>query len=150
MVRDEYALRRRLSPRRPCAAVSGQLQRVQAALLVVALGLGAGAGCGGAAVPLDENAARQALAQSLDVWAAGGRAADLRSRSPEIVVVDQDWSDGCRLIDYELVGVGLFDGKNLRAPVALTLQRPAGATSKVSASFIVGLDPVITVVRVME
>jgi len=109
------------------------------------------AGCADATGPADENAARQALTEALDAWTSGGRPAELRRKSPEFIVVDQDWTDGCRLLDYELVGTGLFDGKNLRAPVTLTLQhRSWRGVKKINANFVVGLQPVITVVRVME
>ena len=109
------------------------------------------AGCGEELAPGDEAAARKTLAAALDAWVAGVSAAQLRQQSPAIIVVDQDWTEGCRLVDYELTGAGLFDGRNLRASVALTLQRPpTGPAKRIAASYVVGMQPIITVVRVME
>jgi hypothetical protein len=110
------------------------------------------AGCGGSAAgPVDEATARTVLTQTLDAWVGGKAATELRARSPEIIVVDQQWTDGAKLVDYEVVGMGSFDGKTLRAPVNLTVIEPrARSSKKLPANFIVGLTPVVTVVRVME
>ena len=111
------------------------------------------AGCGGGgASRVDETDARAVLVKALDAWIAGTPAADLRASSPEVIVVDQQWTAGMKLVDYEIVGLGTFDGKNLRAPVNLVLGgTPARrANQKVSAEYVVGLQPVVTVTRVME
>lgn len=114
--------------------------------------VGATAGCGGSAAgPVDEATARNVLARTLDAWVGGQPAAELRSQTPEVIVVDQQWTAGAKLVDYEIVGAGEFDGKTLRAPVNLTvIEPPARAAKKFSANFTVGLQPVATVVRVME
>jgi hypothetical protein len=110
------------------------------------------AGCGGSAAgPVDEATARTVLTQTLDAWVGGKQAAELRAQSPEIIVVDQQWTDGAKLVDYEVVGTGEFDGTTLRAPVNLTvIEPPARSPKKTPANFTVGLTPVVTVVRVME
>jgi hypothetical protein len=109
-------------------------------------------GCSGSAAgPIDEATARSVLTRALDAWAAGTAPATLRTETPELVVVDQQWTDGAKLVDYELVGLGEFDGKTLRAPVNLTVAEPRSRTpKKMTTSFTVGLQPVATVVRVME
>jgi hypothetical protein len=109
-------------------------------------------GCdGSAAGPVDETTARAVLTQALDAWVAGRAAADLRTQAPEVIVVDQQWTDGARLVDYDFAGKGSFDGKTLRAQVNLTVVEPrARAPKKIGANFTIGLQPVITVVRVME
>lgn len=118
--------------------------------LVVMLLL-APAGCGGAAAGrVDENMARAVLTKALNAWVAGASASDLRTQEPAVIIVDHEWTSGVRLVDYELLGMGAFDGNTLRAPVMLTLAQPPRPAKKVSANFIVGLQPVITVVRVME
>jgi hypothetical protein len=110
------------------------------------------AGCGDRATgPVDEATARAVLTQTLDAWVGGKAATDLRAMSPEIIVVDQQWTDGAKLVDYEVVGMGSFDGMTLRSPVNLTVIEPrARSPKKMPANFIVGLTPVVTVVRVME
>ncbi len=123
-----------------------------AAAVAWLLALCACTGCGGSAAgPVDENTARTVLTKALDAWVAGTPAADLRTQDPEMIVIDQQWTSGAKLVDYEIVGLGSFDGNTLRAPVTLALvQPPARAPQKVAANFTVGLQPVITVVRVME
>jgi hypothetical protein len=120
--------------------------------VAVLLAIGASAGCGGSAAgPVDEATARTVLTQTLDAWVGGKQATELRARTPEIIVVDQQWTDGAKLVDYELVGAGSFDGQTLRAPVNLTVVEPrARSPKKLPANFTVGLQPVVTVVRVME
>jgi len=124
----------------------------RAAISAALLAIAASSGCGGSAAgPVDETTARSMLAQALDAWVGGKQAAELRAQSPEIVVVDQQWTGGAKLVDYEIVGTGSFDGKTLRAPVNLTVIDPrARVPKKLPANFTVGLQPVVTVVRVME
>jgi hypothetical protein len=123
-----------------------------AAVLTALLAVAANSGCGGSAAgPVDEATARSVLTQALDAWVGGKQAAELRAQAPEIIVVDHQWTDGAKLVDYEVLGTGSFDGKTLRAPVNLTVvEPPARSPKKMSAHFTVGLTPVVTVVRVME
>jgi hypothetical protein len=82
----------------------------------------------------------------LDAWKAGRKAEEMRSESPEMIVGDADWKRGRRLADYE-IGSGVFDGKNLRIPVTLTIVRPPKGQQKVVANYIVGTRPVVTLFR---
>jgi hypothetical protein len=126
--------------------------RLHTALVAVLIAASAVVGCGGSAAgPVDEATARTVLRQTLDAWVGGKQAAELRTQTPEIIVVDQQWTDGAKLVDYEIVGTGSFDGTTLRAPANLTVIEPPSRTAKKQpANFTVGLQPVVTVVRVME
>jgi hypothetical protein len=72
---------------------------------------------------------------------------ELKQNDPEIVVGDVLWEQGRKLVDYKLDGQGKFDGRNLRVPVTLTVQQPPRAATKLTAIYIVGVRPVITVFR---
>ena len=104
------------------------------------------AGCGGGGVPATEAAARGALTTALDAWKAGRKAEDMRQESPEVVVGDADWKLGRRLVGYQ-IGTGLFDGKNLRVPVTLTLAQPPRGNRQLVVNYIVGTQPVVTIFR---
>jgi hypothetical protein len=105
------------------------------------------AGCGGAGSQGgNEDEARTALTKALDAWKAGRTAADMRQESPEVVVGDSDWKQGRKLLAYE-IGRGMFDGKNLRVPVTLTVAQPPRSNRKLVVNYIVGTKPVITIFR---
>jgi hypothetical protein len=86
------------------------------------------------------------LTQALDAWKAGRSAVDMRNDSPEVVVGDSDWKQGRKLVAYE-IGSGMFDGKNLRVPVTLTLAQPPRGNRKFAVNYIVGTKPVATLFR---
>jgi hypothetical protein len=110
------------------------------------------AGCGGGrTITLDEDLARQSLTKALDAWKSGGRAEDLRQQAPAILINDADWNQGRTLIGYHVDGAGVSDGRNLRIPVTLMVQQPPhGAAKKVGATYAVGVDPAIVVIREAE
>jgi hypothetical protein len=103
-------------------------------------------GCGGAGGGGTEQEARTALTKALDAWKAGRSAADMRNEDPEVIVGDSDWKQGRKLVAYE-IGSGMFDGKNLRVPVTLTVAQPPRGNRKFVVNYIVGTRPVITIFR---
>jgi hypothetical protein len=114
---------------------------VAVAMLLHLAGCGATAGGSGT-----EEEARMALTKALDAWKAGRTATDMRQESPEVVVGDSDWKQGRKLIAYE-IGSGLFDDKNLRVPVTLTVAQPPRGNRKLVVNYIVGTRPVVTIFR---
>jgi hypothetical protein len=108
-------------------------------------------GCGSGSQAMDDESVRATLTRTLDAWVAGTSPRDLEQGEPRVIVVDHQWSQGTRLVDYDMVGAGSFDGQTLRAQVELQLLRPRErAAVKTKAEYIVGTHPVITVVRAME
>jgi hypothetical protein len=103
-------------------------------------------GCGGGGVPATEEAARGALTAALDAWKAGRKAEEMRQETPEVVVGDADWKLGRRLVGYQ-IGTGMFDGKNLRVPVTLTIAQPPRGNRQLVVNYIVGTKPVVTLFR---
>lgn len=108
-------------------------------------------GCG-KATPVENGdaLAHGVITQCLNAWTDGKKPDELRTMEPAIVVVDEDWKAGRHLIDFEMVGKGLFDGRNLRIPVSLILQDARGRKQTITASYVIGVDPAITVVRQMD
>lgn len=122
-----------------------RLRPWSAAILVTFL-----VGCSRSAPAVDGDTVRNTLKSALDAWAAGKPLADLQAADPSVVVVDYQWSGGARLVDYDLVGPGSFDGQTLRAQVDLQLVLPNRRPAKARADYVVGMHPKITVVRAME
>ena len=79
-------------------------------------------------------------------WMPGKRAARSRKcgrQTSEVVVGDADWKQGRRLVGYQ-IGTGMFDGKNLRVPVTLTIAQPPRGNRQFVVNYIVGTQPVVT------
>jgi hypothetical protein len=118
---------------------------------VAAVLVGVPLGCGGGQPAVDDVTVRATLTRTLDAWVAGKPPRDLELGDPSVIVVDHQWSQGTRLVDYDMVGAGTFDGQTLRAQVELQVLRPRDRTAvKTMAEYVVGTHPVITVVRAME
>jgi hypothetical protein len=102
------------------------------------------AGCGGGRLqaPADPGRAREALCSALDAWQRGDPPG-----SPAARVNDLDWSAGYRLARYQVAGYGDRDGIDLRYRVTLTLKDPKGNTVRKDTAYVVGTNPVPTVVR---
>lgn len=107
------------------------------------------AGCGGPSLqtPADSGQARQALCTTLDAWKRGDSVESLRGASPAVQVNDPDWPAGYRLTDYQVADQEARHGTDLRYHVALTLKDPNGRIVRKNTTYIVGTNPVPTVVR---
>lgn len=94
---------------------------------------------------LDLPAARLACESALLAWQDGRIPADLK---PDIIVSDYQWSAGQKLTAYEFLPDEEFnDGTNLHIHVRLSLEGKAGRKSTTNAQYVVGTDPVVTVIR---
>jgi hypothetical protein len=102
-------------------------------------------GCGGRP-SLDESVARTSLETALADWKAGQRPERLHEAEPPVLVVDDTWSQGAKLLDYKL-GEGRNDGQNMHYQVELTLTDDKGKRRKQKVTYVVGTDPSITVFR---
>jgi hypothetical protein len=110
-------------------------------------------GCGNKTLVSADGAelAQEALIAALDAWKSGSAPDELRQHNPEIIVGDLDWKAKQKLVDYHVSDAGSFDGKQLRIPVTLIVQPSAGSRQRrVETKYIIGIDPVITVIRESE
>lgn len=96
--------------------------------------------------PIDPQEARTLVTLVLRGWKEGKPPEFLRMRQPEIVVQDFDWSTGKRLVSYEVVGRERIVHSQLEVQAELVLEQ-AGARTNVTARYLIGNDPVITVFR---
>lgn len=115
-------------------------------LLVLALLVVAATGCQRTArdLSLDETQARDACKTVLEAWQAGQSPEQLK---PGIIASDYAWADGKTLVAFEFLPGEKSDGTNLHIPVKLTLSGGNGKESTSKATYTVGTDPVVTVIR---
>jgi hypothetical protein len=110
----------------------------------LALLLAALAGCGGPR-PADPSVARSALTAGLDAWKAGQKPDSLKSHTPPVQFGDEDWIQGHKLLDYEVLGDGKSAGAGLEFSVKLKLEgRKVGERT---VPYRVMTDPAVSVVR---
>ncbi len=101
-------------------------------------------GCGGEAAPyaLDQDLARKSVQKAMQAWVEGKQPKELQ---PEIVVGDQAWEKGRRLVEFEVLSKEeTTDGSNLHIRVLRTFD-DNGIKSKSRVTYIVGTTPVITI-----
>lgn len=118
---------------------------------VVALAALPLSGCSGysQASPVDAPRAREALKIALDHWKNGEDAKSLASSATPMVVQDFEWTQGAKLIDYQVID-DKEEGANLRVQVKLTLSNLGKNRSKPiekKAWYVVGTSPSLTVFR---
>ncbi|MFO0880302.1 MAG: hypothetical protein U0840_23405 [Gemmataceae bacterium] len=106
------------------------------------------AACGGPRnAPVDAAIARDTLRTALDSWKKGDPADALQKASPAIYVIDPDWQDGARLLDFEVVGSGDEKDAHLFSTVRLRLRLSSGQEVRRDAVFVVSTAPNRTVTR---
>ncbi|MFO0876030.1 MAG: hypothetical protein U0840_01550 [Gemmataceae bacterium] len=114
----------------------------------ILLGAVLAAGCGGGTAPgaADPTAAKAALQQALDAWQRGDPPERLLEGRPSIRVLDREWTQGHRLLRYEIGSQTPF-AADQRFQVVLTLQVANRPAVKKKAVYLVGTSPAITVAR---
>lgn len=120
----------------------------QQSLLLLILSSGV-IGCGGNAHAVKPDVAQQTLRTALDSWKSGQTVESLKKGSPSIVVQDQDWSGGAKLVDYEVLDGAKPVDANLQAKVKLKLRDAKDVEAEKTVSYVVGTSPVLTVFRDM-
>ncbi|MFO1001244.1 MAG: hypothetical protein U0936_12945 [Planctomycetaceae bacterium] len=121
-------------------------RRIAVSLL---LGLCMFVGCGEQrAAPVDPVLAKKSLVEVMEHWKSGGAIEALRKRQPEIVAQEMWWSQGRKLIGFQLVGEGRVEDANWFCDVELEVSDGEGKEPvKKTFTYVVGTDPVITVFR---
>jgi hypothetical protein len=105
-------------------------------------------GCGQAEPKrADAETARKTLREALDAWRSGESPDALQGRSPPIYVAEREWKNGAKLAAFEADPRDELFGSDLRCHVALTLQDSAGTSRKKRATYSVGTNNKLTVVR---
>ncbi|HMF11011.1 MAG TPA: hypothetical protein VKE94_01860 [Gemmataceae bacterium] len=104
-------------------------------------------GCGKARPKADPHVARDTLRAALDAWKTGQPADALQARDPPIHVTDHEWRNGFALLEYEVSEKDQLFGPALRCQVQLTLRNPKGKPVNKNATYSVGTNNALTVVR---
>jgi hypothetical protein len=104
-------------------------------------------GCGKYRPRADPDVARETLLVALDAWKKGQPAEALKDRTPPIHVADFEWRGGFTLLDYEVSAKDQPFGSDLRCQVQLSLRNPKGKTMKKKATYSVGTNNALTIVR---
>jgi hypothetical protein len=106
------------------------------------------AGCGrDRPIPADADVARTTLRTTLDAWKKGDAADSLTKQTPPIYVAEREWKNGARLADYEVDPKDQLFGSDLRCNVWLTMKDGNGRERKKKATYSVGTNNKLTVVR---
>ena len=104
-------------------------------------------GCGeSSATPSDPAKAVVALKSVLERWKAGDTPQSLAGGTPTIKVVDLDWEQGYKLVDYK-ADDGYLAGYDMNYKVALQLKSPKGKMIKRTAIYTVSTHPDVMVQR---
>src|SRR5207302_5342115 len=98
------------------------------AISLVILTVGLLSGCGGrsAGPAADADVGEKALLTALEAWKGGKSQQDIEKGSPSIIMNEDDWRTGKRLLDFK-VGEGSMDGRQVKRKVQIKLQDKDGA-----------------------
>jgi len=115
--------------------------------LFIALALCLLPGCRRALDPnADSGEADKALRTALEAWKSGKAPADLEKESPSIIMNEDDWRTGKRLLDYKM-DAGSLSGRQVRCRVQIKLQDKDNRTEERQAVYIIDTTPRIVIVR---
>lgn len=105
-------------------------------------------GCGRSAVePADLEQAGPALRTALEVWKDGKSQEELANHHPSILMNEDDWRMGKRLLDFKMEDRGSLSGRQVVWHVQIKLQDPSGKTEDRRATYVVDTTPRIVIVR---
>jgi hypothetical protein len=118
----------------------------RAALVILGLCLLQGCSRGlGPKADLDE--AGPALRTALDAWKNGSSQQDLANQSPSIIMNEDDWREGKRLLDYKMDEAGSMFGRQVVWWVQLKLQDKSSKTEDSRAKYVIDTTPRLVIVR---
>lgn len=102
------------------------------------------------AADVEPELAKETLVRVLDTWKAAGSIEELRKQTPDVVVQEALWSNGGKLVDYQIIGDGRVEDANLFCDVELSVElTPGSPPVKKNFTYVIGTDPVLTVFRVI-
>jgi hypothetical protein len=122
------------------------LGRVEAPLALVVLTVLCQLGCQPSAQPAIPEQARDALRLALDAWKQGERPEAFQERTA-ITAVERRWTQGVRLLAYDIQGEGRRHGFDWQGRVYLSLQDSRGKKLHERAIYNVSTSPARVVVR---
>lgn len=116
-------------------------------ILILILALGLLPGCGRKLdADADPEMGDKALRTALEAWKSGKSPGDLEKEHPSIIMNEDDWRMGKRLLDFKMEK-GSLSGRQVRCRVRIKLQDKDGKTVERSAVYIIDTIPRIVIVR---
>jgi hypothetical protein len=113
----------------------------------IALTLFLFAGCGRGLDPdVNKGDADKAMKTALEAWQAGKTQTDLEKGQPSIIMNDDDWRTGKKLLDFKMEE-GALSGRQVRCKVWIKLQDKNDKTEERNAVYIIDTKPRIVIVR---
>jgi hypothetical protein len=104
-------------------------------------------GCGRGLYPdADPGTADTALQTALEAWKSGKAPEDLEKEQPAIIMNEDDWRLGKRLLEYKMEK-GSLSGRQVRCRVRIKLKDRDGKTIDRDAVYIIDTTPRIVIVR---
>lgn len=100
--------------------------------------------------PSDPAVSRETLKSALEAWKKGTTCDAYKQSAPSVTVVDKQWRDGAKLLDYELLDEGVADGFDVQFKAKLEVKDASGKQSKHKAIYNVSTTPARVIVRAME
>jgi hypothetical protein len=115
--------------------------------LVITLALCLLPGCGrGLDSNADQDTADKALQTALEAWKSGKSPNDLEKEHPSIIMNEDDWRTGKRLLEFKMEK-GTLSGRQVRCRVRLKLQDKDNTTVDRDATYTIDTTPRIVIVR---
>jgi hypothetical protein len=94
----------------------------------------------------DPNEGNKALQTALEAWKSGKSPEELTKMKPSILMNEDDWRLGKRLLDFKVEESSL-SGRQIRARVQIELQDKDGRKLDQRATYIIDTTPRIVIVR---
>jgi hypothetical protein len=116
-------------------------------LYLLTLSLGFFSGCSRDIKPADVDQAGPALRTALEAWKGGGSQDELASQNSPIIMNEDDWREGKRLLDYKLEGTGSMYRRQVVWWVQIKLQDKSGKTEDRRAKYVIDTTPRLVIVR---
>ena len=119
--------------------------------LASCLCLAAVVGCGGKNYTpppaADPAVARSALEKALDCWKLRIEPNELQKSEPPVTVQDEDWLDGRRLVEFQLLSGEQTLGNSIRWPARLKVVGADNRERNIEVIYVVSTNPVIHIYR---
>lgn len=105
-------------------------------------------GCGPTTAPAsDSKQAMKIAKRMLDAWQAGTKLEEAVKTPPEVVVYEELWKRGTKLVAYEIVGDSEMLGPNVRIKVMLKYLGKDNKSTERSVYYLVTTTPALTFFR---
>ncbi len=106
------------------------------------------AGCGPRSLePADLGQAGPALRTALEAWKDGKSQEDLANQKPSILMNEDDWRMGKRLLDFTMEEQGALSGRQVVWRAQIKFQDSSGKTEERRATYVIDTTPRLVIVR---